>query len=69
MSRLDVALQDVQEQQVAPEGLYDLIVDKAELIEKEGKVMIKTIILFDGMPDYQSIFHYISLPTGDDDAR
>ena len=67
MSRLDIALTDVKEPEVAEEGTYDMIVDKAELVEKDnGKVNIVCQILFDGMPEYSAIWHYISIPTSDD---
>lgn len=71
MSFLEMNLgADVKEAEIAPEGNYDLIIDKAEIKDNSdttGKVNVQVQLLFDGMPEYNRIFHYLSMPTQEDD--
>jgi len=64
-------LADVKEKYAAAEGLYDLCITSAKVTEKEGKHNIQTILTIEGPGDvstYANVFHYLSLPGGDDDA-
>lgn len=69
MSFIEMNLDDVQEPQTAPEGEYELVIDNAEvgLSKTSGKPRIAVRIAFDCHPELQSMLHFISLPTEDDD--
>ena len=65
-----IALQGIEEAhepKVAPEGEYNLCIVNAKMNEKDGKVNVMTILEIEGEPDFGNVFHYISIPTEDDD--
>jgi len=68
---VQIALDDAKEPEVAPEGAYDLVIDQATWYtgKTSGKKSIRCIILFDGHPEYQPIFHYVSIPNENDDSE
>jgi len=68
MPFVDMNLDDVKEATVAPEGYYELVVSEASLeTSKSGKPMIRVILDFEGRPEYRSVWHFISLPSEDDE--
>ena len=69
MSFIDMpGLSEVKDAYAAPEGLYDLCIVSAKVTEKDGKTNIQCILEIEGGEDYANVFHYVSLPGGDDDA-
>jgi hypothetical protein len=60
-------LDETSEPKVAPEAEYDLCITTAKLTEKEGKHNIMTIIEIEGESDFANVFHYIALPSEDDE--
>ena len=71
MSFIEVAIADAKAPEVQPEGVYDLVIEKADMYKKDGstKTSVRCIIGFDGVPGAASIFHYQSLPGPDDDSE
>lgn len=77
MSLIEVNLgEDIKELECAPEGEYNLVVESAEIVDKEydvdgekvGGHMIKVRIDIESDVAYKPIFHYITLPHALDDA-
>lgn len=60
-------LADVKEKKAAPEGAYDLCIVSATVKENEGKTNIQCILEIEGQPEYSNVFHYLSLPSSNDD--
>lgn len=54
---------------VQPEGVYDLVIKKAELYKgkESGKESIRTIIGIEGVPNAADFFHYVPLINGSED--
>lgn len=57
------------EPQVQPEGVYDLVVKKAELYKgkESGKESIRTIIGIEGVQNAADFFHYVPLINGSEE--
>ena len=61
-------LGDAQEQPLAKEDLYNLVITDAQLRNKEGKNSIMCLLqIEDTEIDYATIFHHIGLPTEGDE--
>jgi len=70
MSFIDMpGLNDVKEKYAVAEGPYDLTVISAKISEKEGKMSVQCILEIEGQPEAANVFHYLSIPGGDDDAE
>lgn len=67
----DLDLENVPEESAVPEGEYELrIVDAKDHVSKtSGKPSINVVFVIDSEPNSQLIYHYMSLPTPDDDDR
>lgn len=68
-SFIDIAYDDVDEQEAAPEGDYDLRCVKAEAGTAEsGRATVKCAFVIEGVPDedYQLASHTITFPTAED---
>ena len=62
-------MEDVKEAVPVPEGLYDLCITDATLVNKDGKNSIRVILEIEGQDDASNIFHHVGLPNEDDDAE
>lgn len=67
MSFIDQALETRQEKEVAPEGQYDLTIEDAQLKPDGKNVGVRLSI--DGHPEYQAVFHNMSLVQPEDDEE
>lgn len=67
---INMALSDAKEPTVAPEGEYELLIEKAEHYQSKhsGNYSVRCIIGFTEHPEFQNIFHYVSLPGSEDAA-
>lgn len=59
------------EPQTQPEGVYDLVVKKADIHrgKESGKDSIRTIIGIEGVPNAADFFHYVPLVHEEDDEE
>jgi len=64
MSFIEQPLSDYQEKEVAPEGMYDLIIEDAKVIPEQNRVSVR-IAIQGG--DYKPVWHNIWLIKTDDD--
>ena len=62
-------MEDVKEAVVEPEGLYDLCITDATLMNKDGKNSIRVILEIEGTDNSANIFHHVGLPNDSDDAE
>lgn len=72
MSFLDMNLgADIKDPEAAPSGRYTMLVDKAELVEGKtaGTMNVRCRVLFENMPEYGAVFHYLPLPNAEDDEE
>lgn len=60
-------IDDAREPDVMPEGEYDLVINDAKIRNTEGKNDIMVIIAIEGEPNAANVFHFVSLPSEDDD--
>lgn len=72
MSFIEMAMDEIKEATVVPEGTYDLRIKRADIKpskNKPGAINVVVILEIDGEPDAENIFHYISLPNSDDEEK
>lgn len=63
-------INDVKEPTLAPEGMYDLIIVRAQIRQKDGKSNILVALEFEDKSfDYADVLHNISLPAAEDDPE
>ena len=69
MSFLELGgIDDVKELPIAAEGEYELVISKADGETKDnGVYQIRCMIEIQGDEKYAPIFHYLTMPGGDDD--
>jgi hypothetical protein len=69
MSFIGAPLKDAKEKEPVPEGEYDLIIEAAELIEKDGKQRVSIRHSIQGEKDAPAVFHNIFLTLSDDEDK
>lgn len=69
MSFIDVPLKDAKEKEPVPEGKYTLVIEDAQLIEKEGKRRISIRHSIVGEPEAAAVFHNIFLDFSEDEDK
>lgn len=68
MSFMEIdGLQDAHEPVVAPEGIYDLLIESSQIKEKDGKKNIFIVLTIEGDGGYANVLHNVSLPVKDDE--
>lgn len=69
MAKIAINLNDVAESKPVPAGRYGLTIASAEAMKSQkGADMLKVSIGIDGHDTAPNISHFISFPSGDDDA-
>lgn len=74
MAFINSAMKDAREQQVVPEGEYDLRIQQAEVKpskSKQGHENVEVMVLIESAeyPNAAPIFHYLSIIHEEDDQR
>ena len=75
MSFIELPLGDTQEAQVVPEGVYNLLVEDAQDHKnaESGRESIMCMIRIEDppedVPNPATVFHFLVLPTADDDEK
>jgi len=72
MSFIEMAMDEIQESTLLPEGTYDLTIKRADIVpgkKNPNSQIVRVIIEFDGEPDADDMFHFLALPHPDDEPR
>jgi hypothetical protein len=66
MSFIEVNVDEVEEDKIAPEAIYPMLIVGTKFIEE--KSLIQVILSIEDDENYANVFHNIALPKPDDDA-